>query len=138
MFEELGFQALVDEFAEPLDVSASSSKESDVAESTYETVLTADGLDEVVAACREAGRFSVVVVGDGPDPMRSGLVGIGLSAVSEHAWYLPVGHRYLGAPEQLTTDAVSARLGPLMADGLVAKVGHDLCRGNQYNVLFLG
>src|SRR5262249_4606896 len=42
------------------------------------------------------------------------------------AVYVPVGHRYLGAPPQLSMADVAEVLGPLFADRGVAKIGHDL------------
>ena len=42
------------------------------------------------------------------------------------AAYLPLAHRYAGAPEQLDRDAVLARLKPWLEDARRAKLGQNL------------
>jgi DNA polymerase-1 len=58
--------------------------------------------------------------------MRARLVGISLAWEEGSAVYIPVGHDYLGAPEQLSLDVVRERLGPLLADPEVGKIGQNL------------
>src|SRR5262249_38350952 len=60
------------------------------------------------------------------DPMRAHVCGIGLADRTGHAVYVPIGHRYLGAPPQLTMADFKDVIGPLLADPAIAKVGHDV------------
>ena len=59
------------------------------------------------------------------DPFRAQLVGISLSVARACAAYIPVGHCYAGAPEQLPVDLVLERLKPWLEDATRAKVSHD-------------
>jgi DNA polymerase-1 len=58
--------------------------------------------------------------------MRAELVGIAFSTAIGEGCYVPITHRYIGAPKQVTLEQVRALAGPLLADETVAKVGHDL------------
>jgi len=58
--------------------------------------------------------------------MAASLVGISLSVEPGAAAYIPVGHEYAGAPEQLDRDLVLERLRPWLEDPAKAKVGHHL------------
>jgi DNA polymerase-1 len=60
------------------------------------------------------------------DPMRARLVGLSFSVESGEAAYLPLAHRYAGAPAQLPTGPTLVRLKPLLEDAALAKVGQNL------------
>ncbi|HVW25973.1 MAG TPA: DNA polymerase I [Polyangiaceae bacterium] len=93
------------------------------------TILTAGALDQARSALA-AGTFSIVAEQSTEAPMRGVLVGLGLSTESE-SFYLPLGHRYVGAPAELDANAARAALGPLFADAALPKVCHD---GKQVKV----
>jgi DNA polymerase-1 len=98
---------------------------------TARPVLDLPSLLALVGRAREAGSVGVHVATSGPDPMRAQILGLGLSVAAGEAAYLPVGHRYLGAPTQLSWDLVREALGPLLADSAVRKVGYDLKRSEN-------
>jgi DNA polymerase-1 len=54
------------------------------------------------------------------------IVGISFCVESGKAAYLPLAHRYAGAPEQLDLDRTLALLKPWLEDATRAKVGHHL------------
>ncbi len=54
------------------------------------------------------------------------LVGISVAVNPHEAAYIPVAHRYMGAPEQLDRDKVLAALKPLLEDPSKAKVGQHV------------
>ena len=58
----------------------------------------------------------MVALGLGDDPMRTPLIGIALSPAPGNAAYVPISHRYLGAPEQLRLEDAAEVLRPLFAD----------------------
>ena len=60
------------------------------------------------------------------DPMTAEIVGISLSVEAGHACYIPVAHRYTGAPEQLDRDHVLALLGRWLASDAHKKVGQNV------------
>jgi DNA polymerase-1 len=90
-----------------------------------EVVAGRQALEEAVAAARAAGQAGIEPVLDGPSPRTAALVGLALGA-GGRAWYLPLGHRYLGAPAQLAAAEAAAALRPLAEDPAVAKHAHDL------------
>jgi DNA polymerase-1 len=93
----------------------------------WDTALVLDraALDAAVAALREAGAVALRTVLDGDAPRSSPIAGIALAG-GGRAFYVPIGHHYLGAPAQLPAGEVGAALRPLLADGRVAKLAHDL------------
>jgi DNA polymerase-1 len=91
-------------------------------------ILARPELHDLVRVCRRAGRTAVAVRTSEGDPLRGSLIGVALGRAEGDAAYLPLGHDYLGAPAQLSLDAVRDELGPLLADADVPKVGHDLKR----------
>ncbi len=60
------------------------------------------------------------------DALRAELVGLSFAVEPGRAAYVPLAHRYPGAPEQLPRDWVLERLGPLLADPRRPKLGQNL------------
>ena len=58
--------------------------------------------------------------------MDAEIVGIGVSLEAGEAAYIPVGHDYLDAPQQLDRKAVLAALKPLLEDPSKTKIGQNL------------
>ena len=87
-----------------------------------------EGLSALVETLRGAGRVVLFTALDDDDALRGELVGLGLSAGGDAAYYLPFGHRYLGAPAQLKPEAAFFILGPVLEDPAVAKYSSDLKR----------
>jgi DNA polymerase-1 len=67
------------------------------------------------------------------DPLQADLVGLSFAVEPEQGWYIPVGHRYLGAPEQLDRQLVLDRLRPLLGDAQRPKVAQN----GKYDLLVL-
>ncbi|MBI4412206.1 MAG: DNA polymerase I, partial [Deltaproteobacteria bacterium] len=59
------------------------------------------------------------------DPLRARLVGISLSDLPNSACYIPLGHSYLGCPDQLPKNEALGRLKPLFADPAIPKYGQN-------------
>jgi DNA polymerase-1 len=60
------------------------------------------------------------------DPLTAKIVGLSFALEPGHACYVPLAHRYAGAPDQLPFDAVVARLAPWLADPAKKKLGQNL------------
>ncbi|MDO5102550.1 MAG: DNA polymerase I [Lautropia sp.] len=60
------------------------------------------------------------------DPMKARLVGLSLAITPWQGYYMPVGHSYAGAPEQLSLDTVLAALKPWLESEAHLKVGQNL------------
>jgi DNA polymerase-1 len=95
-------------------------------ERTTECVLGETALEGIVAEARAKGRVGLAVQATSGDAMRAEMLGLSLAAVPGRAYYVPLGHRYLGCPAQLSWDRVRAIVAPLFADSVVTKVGHDV------------
>ena len=92
----------------------------------YEQVLTADRLDAWIERIEAAGLVAFDTETTSLDPHRAELVGISLSVEPWQACYIPLAHRYTGAPEQLDRDFVLGRLRRWLESAAHAKVGQNL------------
>jgi DNA polymerase-1 len=81
-------------------------------------------LDALAADIRAAGAFGVAALYDGPSAVRSDLVGIAF-AIAERRAYVPLTHRYLGAPQCLPEPEALSVLAPLFASAEITKHVHD-------------
>ncbi len=101
--------------------------------SVYRTVTTLEELDTFIATARKNGQLTFDTETTSQDPMRAVLVGFALSTPGTPAVYVPVSHRYLGAPPQLATADVIAKLKPILEDQSVHKVAHNA----KYDIIVL-
>jgi DNA polymerase-1 len=90
-------------------------------------------LEAIAAEIRAAGAVGLAALYDGPSAVRSDLVGLGV-AWGDRRIYLPLCHRYLGAPSCLPESEALAVLAPLLASPEIAKHVHD---SKTLEVLFL-
>jgi DNA polymerase-1 len=81
-------------------------------------------LDALAADIRAAGAIGLSALYDGPSAVRCDLVGIGI-AFGDRRVYLPLVHRYLGAPACLPEAEALGALAPLLASPEVVKHVHD-------------
>jgi DNA polymerase-1 len=94
----------------------------------YETVLAIEPIAELVKEAKKRGRIAIALAVTSDEAMRADIIGVGLSAVPGRGIYVPLSHRYLGAPKMVAWDAVKELLLPIMRDASVAKIGHDVKR----------
>ncbi|MBI4868717.1 MAG: DNA polymerase I [Candidatus Wallbacteria bacterium] len=99
----------------------------------YRTVLAEADFAELLEALGRAQTLSLDTETTSVSPMRAELVGISLATEEGRAHYIPLAHRYLGAPEQLERAAVLERLRPLLTDPAKRIVGQNL----KYDVIVL-
>ena len=92
----------------------------------YETVLTQEALDTWLRAIGEADLVSFDTSTTTADPMSAEIVGLSFAIEPARGCYIPVGHRYAGAPAQLETGEVLAALTPWFGDAARAKLGQNL------------
>jgi DNA polymerase-1 len=92
----------------------------------YETILTAPQLDQWLKKITGAPLVSLDTETTSLDPLRARLVGISFSIEAGHAAYVPLAHRYAGAPHQLDLDATLAQLKPWLENARAAKLGQHL------------
>ncbi|MET0987271.1 MAG: DNA polymerase I, partial [Steroidobacteraceae bacterium] len=94
-------------------------------ERNYELITNVATLDAWIERLRSAPRMSLHAMASTPDYMRAELVGVSFAIESGQAAYVPFGHDYPGAPDQLSRDLVLQRLKPLLQEAAPPKVGHN-------------
>jgi DNA polymerase-1 len=92
----------------------------------YETVLSESALDAWLARINGAELTSIDTETTSLDPMAARLVGISLAVEPHRACYIPLAHRYAGAPAQLPLDLVLAKLKPWLQSAQHRKLGQHL------------
>jgi DNA polymerase-1 len=92
----------------------------------YDTVLTDDALDAWLARLATAPITCIDTETTSLDPMQAKLVGISLSVADHEACYIPLAHRYAGAPDQLPLEATLAKLRHWLESEHHKKVGQHL------------
>jgi len=92
----------------------------------YDLVMDEESLDEWLQRIDEAELTALDTETDSLNYMAANLVGISLSVETGRAAYIPVGHDYAGAPDQLDRDRVLVRLRPWLEDETKPKLGHHL------------
>jgi DNA polymerase-1 len=92
----------------------------------YETVLTEAQLEHWLQKISAASLTAVDTETTSLEPLRARIVGISLAVEPGHAAYIPLDHRYAGAPAQLGVEAVLAKLKPWLESARAAKLGQNL------------
>lgn len=89
-----------------------------------EVVMDGERIAVELAAVRKAKSIALVVESDGTGHDRERLVGLGISVAGRTPIYVPVAHRYLGAPSRLSGDDLAA-IALVLADPDIAILCHD-------------
>jgi len=91
----------------------------------YECILDATALDRWMAKLDAAPITAFDTETTGLDPMTAQIVGLSFAITPHEAAYLPLAHRYTGAPEQLDFKATLARLKPWIESDHRPKLGQN-------------
>ncbi len=102
-------------------------------EALYKTILEEEELRKLISMLSSTEEFCFDTETTSRDAMQAELVGISFSVQPHQAYYLPLGHRYLGAPKQLDRDHALAALKPIMENASVKKIGQNI----KYDLLVL-
>lgn len=92
----------------------------------YQVIDQMDALQQWIDNIKHAGCFAFDTETDGLDTLSANLVGLCFAIKPGEAAYLPVGHDYLDAPDQLDRTEVLARLKPILEDANIQKIGQNL------------
>ncbi len=120
--EEFGYPPLVTDEEQPRAIPKQ-----------YQTVLTEEQLVQVIEELQQSGGFAVDTETTSEQPMKAELVGVSVATIPHQGYYIPVGHRYIGAPKQLPLDLVIQRLKPLLEDATLPKYGQNI----KYDIIVL-
>ncbi len=123
LFGELEFSSLLPEFV----------KAPRPAGKDFRTVFEESELRTLAARIAAAGEVALDTETDSAAPTRARLVGLSFSLAPGEAFYVPVGHDYLGAPAQIPKERALAILRPVLEDGRIAKTGQNI----KYDLIVL-
>ncbi len=97
-----------------------------LAEGNYETVLTTENFESWLQQLQDSSLMAIDTETTGLDYMSAELVGVSVAIEAGHAAYIPFGHDYLGAPQQLSKQQVLEALRPILENPNIRKVGQNL------------
>ena len=92
---------------------------------SYRTIATNAQLDDVIAAISKAELTCFDTETTSLEPMTAKIVGLSFAWQPFDAVYIPLAHRYPGAPEQLPFDTTLARLKPWFEDASKKKLAQN-------------
>ena len=92
----------------------------------YTTLFTQEALLEWLEYLKTSTYFAISIIGTDPNPLNAQLIGISFAISLNKAAYLPLGHHYIGAPQQLDTTYVLSLLKPIFENPDLLKIGQNL------------
>ena len=92
----------------------------------YHKIVSQDALDAWLAKLAAAPLISFDTETNNLDYMQARIVGLSFAVAPGEAAYLPLGHDYAGAPQQLDLEKTLAAFKPLLEDAARPKLGHHL------------
>ncbi|HKV98244.1 MAG TPA: DNA polymerase I [Vicinamibacterales bacterium] len=116
LFSTLGFRTLVADYAPTAETSSRD----------YAVVTSLEEVDALAKEIRAAGRVGIAAIATAESAVRADIVGWAFATKTGAARYIPLAHTGLADTPNLPAREVFARLGPVLADAGVKKVGHDL------------
>jgi DNA polymerase I len=92
----------------------------------YAKIVSQEALDAWLVKLAAAPLISFDTETDSLDYMQARIVGLSFAVAPGEAAYIPLGHDYAGAPQQLDRDTVLAAFKTVLEDPARPKVGHHL------------
>ena len=116
LFKELEFRRLQQDFP----------KKTDLSNKHYHAVYTEDELFRLRERLEASDIFALDTETTSKDAMHADLVGVSFSIKPDEAYYIPCGHKYPGAPEQLDKTYVLGQLKQLLENPEIKKIGQNI------------
>ncbi len=123
LFERFEFKAWIEELGGEAPAEEGLPE---AVEGNYRTISTVEELDALISELEAAGSFALDTETTSLAYMDAELVGFSFCAKAGEACYVPVGHNYAGAPDQLALSLVLEKLKPLLENAAITKVGQHL------------
>lgn len=117
IFTDLEFSSPVVKKQEPTNI---------LPKNEYETVLDQQKLKELIRYINSCKYFALDTETTSLDVMSAELVGIAISTQSGSGFYIPIGHNYEGAPQQLSKASIMELLAPCLEMNQDKIVGQNL------------
>ena len=134
-YQELEFKGWLSEVLSGADASVVAAAEeagngndaprSGISRDAYDIVYSEAMLEKWLTKLKDAGEFAFDTETTSLNYMNAELVGFAV-AVSDKAAYIPFGHNYPGAPDQLDKQLVMDKFKPLLEDDTLRKIGQNL------------
>ncbi|MAC32617.1 MAG: DNA polymerase I [Haliea sp.] len=125
-YTRLEFKGWLEELLAGDDPAAGEAGAEDAPAAEYAIVTSQADFDAWMEKLEAADCFAFDTETTSLNYMEARIVGVSFAVEPGAAAYVPLGHDYLGAPEQLDRDQVLARLKPLLEDPQRAKLGQNL------------
>ncbi|MBW4980050.1 DNA polymerase I [Marinobacter adhaerens] len=132
LFREYEFRSWIAELEEDESSSSSNARAGDetpkpeTGEKDYSIITDQKELDQWLERLGAAELFAFDTETTSLRYMDAEIVGVSFAVKPGEAAYVPLGHDYMGAPEQLDRDQVLDQLKPLLENPDLAKVGQNL------------
>jgi len=123
VFRELEFKTLIEEL-----IPREEKHEVD-----YKGVFNREEFEALAGELGKAPLISLDLETTAPDPMRAAIVGISFALKPYAAFYIPLAHSYLGAPQQLEKKYVLEKLKPILENAEIKKYGQNI----KYDLIVL-
>ena len=125
IYQELQFKKWLAELGEtPVDNTAPLMES--FTKGQYEIVFTEKDLQAWIERLQASSGFAFDTETTSLSAQQADLVGVSFACDQGHAAYVPIGHRYMGAPDQLELQHVLDALKPLLEDPELPKIGQNL------------
>ncbi len=122
IYTEMEFRSWLDELAGGAENKQQAAKK----ETKYETVLNKKSFDNWLKKLKKAKRFAFDTETTSLNYMQAKVVGVSFAVKAGEAAYVPFGHDYPDAPQQLDEAIVLGALKPLLEDNKIEKIGQNL------------
>ncbi len=116
LFRELDFESLLDRFSNHAELS----------EKDYRLISTREELKYLIERIKKKGIVCFDTETTSRSPLDAELVGISFCLEPGIAYYLPLGHTYLGAGPQMDLNEALDLLEEVFRDGAIKKVGQNI------------
>ncbi|MDX5335712.1 MAG: DNA polymerase I, partial [Marinobacter sp.] len=131
LFKEYEFRSWVAELenagsASDKKAGASETEPAKTIEKQYSVITEQAELDKWLKRLKAADQFAFDTETTSLRYMDAEIVGVSFAINPGEAAYVPLGHDYMGAPDQLDRDGVLAQLKPLLEDPKQKKIGQNL------------
>ena len=132
LFKEYEFRTWIAELEQGETSSSSNTQsredkpEKETSKKDYTVITDQKALDQWLERLKSADLFAFDTETTSLRYIDAEIVGVSFAINPGEAAYVPLGHDYMGAPEQLDRDQVLDQLKPLLEDPQLAKVGQNL------------
>jgi len=116
LFKLMEFRQLQKDFPKPSDLS----------NKDYQRVMDMAALNALAKDLTSSGLFALDTETTSVNPIKADLVGLSFSIKPDQAFYIPCGHTYDGAPEQLSIQDILSVLKPILENPEIKKIGQNI------------